>query len=285
MTIAATRSELRDALAAWRGGGLPYALVPTMGALHEGHLTLVAEARAAYGRVVVSVFVNPTQFDRPEDLARYPRQVAKDAEMLRAAGADVAFVPSVEEVYPPGEVIPPLPDLAGLDARYEGAMRPGHFAGVVQVVRRLVELVQPAAMFMGQKDAQQVAVLRQASREESWPVEIIAVPTVREASGLAMSSRNAQLSAAGFAEAAQIHTALQRARRQWGEGLSAGTISLSAKRVLAHANFRAEYFDLVRAGDFWPVAADATAADVSEPLLWVVVAWYEGVRLIDNMPV
>lgn len=285
MTIAETRSELREALSAWDDPALEYAFVPTMGALHAGHLRLVAEARAAYGRVVVSIFVNPTQFDRAEDLERYPRQFSKDAEMLGEAGADVLFAPRVDEIYPPGTTTSPLPDLRGLDARYEGTMRPGHFAGVVQVVRRLVELVQPAAMFMGQKDAQQVAVLRQAAQAEAWPLQIIAVPTVREASGLAMSSRNGQLSEAGFAKAAQIHTSLAEAVERWRGGESAGAISLSAKRALETAGFGPEYFDLVYASDFSPVAADANLTTVREPLLWIVVAWYEAVRLIDNMPV
>ncbi len=285
MTIAETRTDLDSALAEWRGAGLAYAFVPTMGALHLGHIHLVLEARKAYDKVVVSIFVNPTQFDRAEDLERYPRQVATDAKKLLDAGADVLFVPTVAEVYPPDAKTPPLPDLGGLDTRYEGEMRPGHFAGVVQVVRRLVELVQPAAMYMGQKDAQQVAVLRRAASVEAWPVEIVAVPTIREDSGLAMSSRNAQLSTDGFAEASQLYAALVQAAQQWSDGGDASSIGLSAKHRLSAAGFTPEYFDLVNAADFSALDEGATVDDANRPLLWVVVAWYEGVRLIDNLPV
>ena len=278
-----TARDLAATLDAWRARGLRWAFVPTMGALHEGHLTLVRRARAAHGRVVVSVFVNPTQFDRADDLARYPRQPARDAELLRGAGADVLYLPGVADVYPDGTAATRTPDLAGLDARYEGASRPGHFDGVVQVVRRLVEVVRPAAMFMGQKDAQQVAVLRRAAAQEFWPVEIVSVPIVREPSGLAMSSRNGQLSPAGFAKAAILYACLAEAATAYASGGLPRDLEAAATARLAAAGLRPEYFDAVDARDFTRlpnVAAPEQCAE-AEPLL-VAVAWCDGVRLIDN---
>ncbi len=257
-----------------------------MGALHEGHLTLVRRARRDLGRVVVSVFVNPTQFDRPEDLERYPRQPELDARMLEEAGADLLFLPSVGEVYPRGVGAPQTtPDLAGLDLRYEGAARPGHFTGVVQVVRALLQLVRPTAMYMGQKDAQQVAVLRQAARAECWATDIIDVPIVREPSGLAMSSRNGLLSGAGLARASKISATLRAARTAWLElGHSARDVERAGRVELQRAGLRPEYFDLVQPDTFErlpDVRADAFAGGY--PPLLVAVAWCEGVRLIDNL--
>lgn len=284
MHVATTRPALADLLAAWRAAGHAWAFVPTMGALHAGHLALCRAAAAAYPRVIASVFVNPTQFDRPDDLARYPRQPERDAEALAEAGVHALFLPPVREVYPPDEeVTRALPDLGGLDARYEGAARPGHFAGVVQVVRRLVHLVRPAAMFMGQKDAQQVAVLRRAAARESWPLDIVTVPTVREPSGLAMSSRNAQLSPAARDRAAAINAALEAAALAWDRGATADAIAASAKTRLTAAGLDPEYVDIVRA-DTFEGAGDVGKADVEHAVLIVVVAWLEGVRLIDNRP-
>ena len=294
MHTATTRRRLRALTEAWRRDGLEWAFVPTMGALHDGHLALVRAALAEFPRVVASVFVNPTQFDRADDLARYPRQPARDAELLAGAGAHALFLPSVEEVYPdPAAPAPPTPDLGGLGDRYEGAARPGHFDGVVQVVRLLVEAVRPAAMYMGQKDAQQVAVLRAAARAEAWPVDIRTVGIVREPSGLAMSSRNGQLTPAGFARAAHINAQLDRAERRWRGGEPPRVIEADARGALAAAGFRVEYFDLVDARDFTPLPDAARAAATPpgappteagpEPLI-VAVAWLEGVRLIDNRP-
>ncbi len=283
MEIVDTCAALSAALATWRSHHESYAFVPTMGALHEGHLTLVREALQHYPKVVASVFVNPTQFDRPEDLAKYPRQPELDAQMLSSAGAQLLFLPSVEEIYPPNLRTYALPDLAGLDTRYEGAKRPGHFAGVVQVVRRLVELVRPEAMYMGQKDAQQLAVLRQAAAQEFWPVRIIGVPTVREANGLAMSSRNGRLSTAGFAEARLIHDTLQWAKAAFEADELPSEISAQAQQRLRLAGFEPEYFDFVHAATFMPLANQAASTQKGLEVLLITVAWLEGVRLIDNL--
>ena len=284
MEIARTAPELTALTARWRREGLAWAFVPTMGALHDGHLALCRAAARDYPRVLASVFVNPTQFDRADDLARYPRQPAHDAEVLRAAGVHALFLPEVGEVYPDGPASRrPTPDLAGLDARYEGALRPGHFAGVVQVVRRLVELVRPAAVFMGQKDAQQVAVLRRAAAQEFWPVEIVTVPIVREASGLAMSSRNRRLSPAGLAAAATINACLDAAERGWGAGTPPADLQAAAKTRLRAAGLAPEYFDFVHADTFEPLGVGEPLAPGGGALI-VVAARVEGVRLIDNRP-
>jgi len=284
MQIAKTRLELDHITEQWRSEKLEWAFVPTMGALHEGHLTLVREALKHFPRVVVSVFVNPTQFDRADDLEKYPRQPKKDANMLEAVGAHALFLPSVEVIYPEGTDKDRIPDLAGLDTRYEGAARPGHFDGVVQVVRRLVQAVYPKAMFMGQKDAQQVAVLRRAAAQEFWPLEIIAVPTVRASSGLAMSSRNTQLSKEGLATAATISKVLAKAETEWNAGKSPRNIEKVASQSLIAEGFKPEYFDIVNADTFEQIT-DLAKVDqpIKKPLI-VTVAWIEGVRLIDNWP-
>lgn len=211
MRVTSTREELAEAL-----GGISHdeiGFVPTMGALHEGHLSLVRAARRAGGVVVVSVFVNPTQFNDPADLRNYPRTHEKDLAMLKAEGVDVVFMPEVEEIYPEPDTR--VWDFGELDKVMEGATRPGHFNGVAQVVSRLFELVKPARAFFGQKDFQQVAIVREIVRQgreagEEWAqVEIVECPTVREEDGLAMSSRNALLTTAHRAAAPEIHRALR----------------------------------------------------------------------------
>lgn len=287
-TVAALHASLRAFAPAnlrFRQNHQDVAFVPTMGALHEGHLALVRHARRLAPRVVASVFVNPTQFDRADDLAAYPRQAARDAELLRGASADLLFLPSAEVIYPPDYVRPPTPDLAGLDARFEGARRPGHFDGVVEVVRRLVALMRPRYMVMGRKDAQQLAVLRRAAALEAWPVEIVGVETVRAESGLALSSRNARLSPAGLAAAPHLHTALRRAAEGFVGGEDPASAAAAARGVLAKAGLEPEYVEVVRAADFLPVGeASAAGEDVTEALV-IGAAWLEGVRLIDNVPV
>ncbi len=205
MIVAETRAELAEALA-----GVPrkdIKLVPTMGALHEGHLSLVKCAKMSGGTVVVSVFVNPTQFNDPGDLRCYPRTPEKDLEMLEKEGVDVVFMPSVEEVYPEPDTR--TFDFGQLDKVMEGATRPGHFNGVAQVVSRLFDLVNPAAAMFGQKDFQQVAVVRDMVKQFGMDVEIVECPIVREADGLAMSSRNTLLAPEYRAAAPDIHRALK----------------------------------------------------------------------------
>ena len=284
MQIATTQEQLSQITRKWAEENLPWAFVPTMGALHDGHLTLVRTAQKSYPKVAVSVFVNPTQFDRADDLERYPRQPEKDAALLADAGADLLFLPDVEVIYPSGTQLSRKAELFGLDQRFEGAARPGHFDGVVQVVRRLVQMVAPAAMFMGQKDAQQLAVLRRAAAQEFWPLDIVAVPTVREPSGLAMSSRNGLLSKEAFARAAVISQVLAKAAEKWHAGILPRKIEAEAETALLDAGLKSEYFSVVDAVTFTSLP-DVPVAEQQgvEPLL-LVVAWLEGVRLIDNWP-
>ena len=285
MDIAETNPQLAEALARWRRRGLAYAFVPTMGALHAGHLALVRAAGARAGRVVASVFVHPTQFDRAGDLAAYPRQAAADADLLRAAGADVLYLPREAEVYPPGYRRPPGPDLRGLDRRFEGARRPGHFDGVVEVVRRLVTLVTPAYLYLGRKDAQQLAVLRRAAAAEAWPVEVVGVATVREADGLAMSSRNALLPAPARARAPALYAALTRLAAAYRGGGDPDRAAALARRRLTDAGFEPEYIEIVRARDFAPTDAWDDGRPAPAEALAIAAAWLGGVRLIDNVPV
>lgn len=283
MDTAETVAELDALLEAFRQNRHDLAFVPTMGALHDGHLALVRRARELSPRVVASVFVNPTQFDRPDDLAAYPRQAARDGELLAAAGADALFVPAANVIYPSGYVRPPTPDLLGLDTRYEGARRPGHFDGVVEVVRRLVSLVRPRYLVMGRKDAQQLAILRRAAAVEAWPVEIVGVDTVRARCGLALSSRNARLSPAGLATAPTFYAALVELARRYADGENPASAAAAGRRVLAEAGLEVEYLAVVSARDFRPVGDVRDAGGEVVEALAIGAAWLEGVRLIDNV--
>jgi pantoate--beta-alanine ligase len=193
-----------------------FGFVPTMGALHEGHLSLVRRARELCPRVAASVFVNPTQFNDKKDLARYPRTLERDAEMLRAAGCDILFAPEPGEIYPDG--FSTSIDVGAVAKPLEGAMRPGHFAGVAVVVTKLLNIVQPTHAVFGQKDAQQLAVIRRLVRDLDMPVEVVAGPTMREADGLAMSSRNALLTPEDRAAAPAVFRALSAARDAYAAG-------------------------------------------------------------------
>lgn len=194
----------------------PLGFVPTMGYLHEGHLSLVRRAREECASVVVSIFVNPTQFGPQEDLARYPRDLPRDLGLLEPLGVDVVWTPTVEEMYPPGYQTWVI--VEKLTQPLEGAMRPGHFRGVTTVVSKLFNAVQPQKAYFGQKDAQQAAVIRQMTRDLSYPIEIIVCPTVREPDGLAMSSRNTYLSPAERQAARVLYRALSAARTAYIQG-------------------------------------------------------------------
>lgn len=211
---------------------LPVGLVPTMGFLHEGHISLVRRAKVDNRTCVVSIFVNPTQFGEGEDLQAYPRDLERDLRMLRAEGVEAVFTPSVEGMYPPGSDTWVEP--RAVAHRLEGAMRPGHFRGVVTVVAKLLNIVQPQSVYFGQKDAQQLVVIRDMVRSLHMPVEIVACPIVREPSGLAMSSRNSYLSAKQREAAAILHAALTEGQRRWQAGeKSAEVIRQAVKATVA----------------------------------------------------
>lgn len=215
-TLISEITALRDHLARQRSTGGRLALVPTMGALHEGHLALIDSARQAADLVVVSIFVNPLQFRPGEDLARYPRQLEQDVALAEARGADVIFAPAVEEMYAQGEQIRVV---AGeLASRWEGASRPGHFDGVLTVVAKLFNIVQPDLAVFGRKDLQQATLIARMIAELNFPVELVLVPTVRDADGVALSSRNAFLSPAERELARRIPASLAAADAAWRDG-------------------------------------------------------------------
>ncbi len=274
MRVIRTRAELAD---------LPRvgtrAVVMTMGALHEGHLALVRAARARAEQVVVTVFVNPLQFGPGEDLDRYPRDLARDLGLLAAAGADAVFAPDVAEMYPAGE--PDVRVAAGPVAEVlEGATRPGHFDGVLTVVLKLLHLTAPHLAFFGQKDAQQLMAVRAMVRDLDVPVEIVAVPTVRDTDGVALSSRNAFLSPADRTAARALSAALGAGERAAAAGEGVTGIRAAAAAVLAaEPRVAVDYVAIVD-----PETARDLPADHSGPAVLAVAARVGPTRLIDNAP-
>ena len=208
MTIKETIAAMRAGCAEARRGGKRLGFVPTMGALHPGHLSLVLAARSRCDAVAASIFVNPTQFGPHEDFSQYPRSLERDRELLEAEGVDLLFVPSVEEMYPQGAVT--FVTVEGLSEKLCGRSRPGHFRGVTTIVSKLFHIVEPSVAFFGQKDAAQAVILKQMVRDLDLPVEIVVCPIVREADGLAMSSRNAYLDAEQRRAATVLHRALMQ---------------------------------------------------------------------------
>lgn len=278
MRIVHTVAELRAEVAAWRAAGERVAFVPTMGNLHAGHYSLVTLARGRARRVLASVFVNPTQFGPSEDYSRYPRTLEADAAGLAAHGCDLLYAPAVEEMYPFGVEAAVRMHVPRLGDTLCGAFRPGHFDGVATVVTRLLSMAQADCAIFGQKDYQQVLVIRHLARDLALPGEIIVGPTVREANGLAMSSRNQYLSAAERERAGAIHASLQAMRE--GVRAGAGLAALEAEAIarLEAAGLRPEY------------AAVRDAADLSVPganrrhgLVALVAARLGTARLIDNL--
>jgi len=270
-------AALRETVAGWRHDGARVGFVPTMGNLHKGHYSLLDAARARADRVVASVFVNPTQFGPREDFASYPRTLAEDAAGLEAHGCDLLFAPTVDEIYPYGPVDMVRIEVPIVSAMLEGEFRPGHFAGVATVVTKLFNLVQPDVAVFGQKDYQQLLVIRRMVRDLALPIEIVAAPTLREANGLAMSSRNQYLTSEQRAHAGLIHQTL----RGMGDALRAGiaieVIERDARAALEHAAFQVDYIVLRRAEDL----------GVPEPgqrrgLVALAAAKLGRARLIDN---
>ncbi len=228
MQVLQTIAQVRSARSAFPALGL----VPTMGFLHEGHLSLVRRARAECGAVAVSIFVNPTQFGPSEDLARYPRDLARDLALLEGEGAELVFTPEPAEIYPRG--FASRIEVEGITAPLEGAARPGHFAGVATVVAKLFNIVQPTCAYFGQKDAQQAVVVRRMAADLDMPVKVVVADTVREADGLALSSRNVYLAPSERAAAPVLHRALRRAQALFAAGESdADVLRASVREVIA----------------------------------------------------
>jgi pantoate--beta-alanine ligase len=276
---ARTIAELRSHTAIWRKTGGPIGLVPTMGALHAGHLALVAAARQRCAHVVVSIFVNPKQFGPREDFAAYPRDEAADLDLLRAAGVDVAFLPAVAEMYPPGFAT--TVSVGGPSEGLCGAHRPGHFDGVATVMTKLLLQSLPDIAYFGEKDYQQLLVVRRLVRDLDLPVEIAAVPTVRDADGLALSSRNAYLSP----QERQVAPTLARVLHEIAAALArepevAARELARGRAALQRAGFTVEYLELRDALTLAPLAAAAGA-----PARLLAAAHLGRTRLIDNVPV
>ncbi len=280
MKTVTTRAELRAAVALARARGARIGLVPTMGYLHEGHLALVDAARASVGAggvVVMSVFVNPLQFGPGEDLERYPRDLPRDAQLAAARGVDLLFAPTTEQMYPAGE--PQVQVVPGAMAdRLCGAFRPGHFRGVLTVVAKLFNLVQPDVAVFGRKDFQQAMLIRRLVRDLDFPIEVVVAPTVREADGLALSSRNVYLSPPDRQAAVALSRALAAARAAFAGGERAATKLLAMARAVLEAEprLRLQYLELVDPDTLEP----AERPDGRSVL--AVAAHLGATRLIDN---
>ena len=280
MQVVSTREELHELHEGWRHHGDHVAIVPTMGNLHEGHLSLVELARQHAERVVVTVFVNPTQFGEGEDFDEYPRTLKRDTQRLRKLDADVLFTPDVETVYPFGIDKATVISVPGLTRYFCGASRPGHFDGVTTVVARLFALVQPDVAVFGQKDYQQQLVIRHMTVDLSLPIRIITAPTVREADGLAMSSRNQYLSEAERAVAPQLHASLEAIGTELQDGKrNYEELEQSARARLESAGFRPDYVAIRRAENLEPPDRDC------DEIVVLAAAHLGKARLIDNIVV
>ena len=276
--ILRTIAELRALVRGWKSVGEVVGVVPTMGALHDGHLSLVRAAKADCARVIVTIFVNPRQFNSSEDLAKYPRTEGIDMKMLAPIGADVIFAPPLEEVYPPGFAA--NVSISGVAEPLEGAMRPGHFDGVATVVTKLFGMTLADRAYFGEKDWQQVQLVRRLVADLNLPTEVVGCPTLRDASGLAMSSRNARLSPEARAVAPALFTAMSEAALAIRAGQSPTTALPRARSRVLKAGFdRVEYI----------VIRDAESlldwTDTSRPGRLLAAAWLDDVRLIDNIGV
>ena len=277
MQIVRSSEDLAPALAELKRNGT-LALVPTMGALHDGHMALIEEARRRADKVAGTIFVNPMQFGAGEDLGRYPRREAEDARMLEEAGCDLVWLPSVSDIYPEG--FSTKVSVSGVSERWEGEARRGHFDGVATVVAKLLLSVRPDIALFGEKDLQQLAVIRRMVRDLAIPLEVVGVPTVREADGLALSSRNAYLSADERSRAVALPNALKAARDAIRGGTPVSTALQQAKQALVDAGFlRIDYVALVDA---------ATLDPLEEPrgeMRLIAAAVIGTTRLIDNLAV
>jgi len=271
-------AELRAKHSDWIRAGERVAVVPTMGALHAGHLSLVEAAKAACDRVIVTIFVNPKQFNNPEDLANYPRTEHEDAIKLAPYDVDVIYVPDPDQIYPDG--FASTVSVTGVADQMEGASRPGHFDGVATVVAKLFLQTGAHQAFFGEKDYQQLLVVRRMARDLDIPIEVVGCPTVREASGLAMSSRNMRLSAEGVSKAGALHPILTSLAGELSAGGAFADLKQQSEAAILAAGFdELEYLSLCS-------AEDLTATELAQgPARLFVAAWIEGVRLIDNIAV
>ncbi len=277
MLVVNNPAALREQIGQWHREGRAIAFVPTMGNLHQGHLTLVEEARRHGDKVVVSIFVNPLQFDKAEDLANYPRTLEQDCAALEAAGVDLVFTPTPEIMYPQGLASQTFVEVPGISSLLEGALRPGHFRGVSTVVTKLFNLVQPNVACFGEKDYQQLALIRKMVADMAMPIEIVGVPTVRAEDGLALSSRNGYLTVAERAIAPELARTMNWIAGQIEAGNShLPSLVAQASQRLDNAGFRTDAIDIVDADTLESASAE------SQRLVILMAAYLGKARLIDN---
>jgi pantoate--beta-alanine ligase len=273
-TVASLRAEVR----AWKAAGQSVGVVPTMGALHDGHLSLAHRARRECDRVITTIFVNPKQFNNPEDLKKYPRTEEADAALLATVPVDAIFAPPVEEVYPEGFIT--TVSMQGVAQPLEGYMRPGHFDGVATVVTKLFGMTLADRGYFGHKDWQQLQVVLRLARDLNLPVEVVGCETIRDPDGLAMSSRNVRLTPEGRARAPVLYAAITRAADDIRAGHADRMAIREAAETMRAAGFeRVEYIELRDAETLMP------SDDPTRPRRMLAAAWVDGVRLIDNIPV
>ncbi|MBU2136933.1 MAG: pantoate--beta-alanine ligase [Alphaproteobacteria bacterium] len=280
LPIVRTIAELRTQVRAWRAAGQTVAMTPTMGALHEGHLSLVRLARTKADRVVASIFVNPAQFGPNEDFERYPRDESGDARLLASAGCDLLYAPDVSQIYPPGYAT--QVSVSGVSEPLDGAARPGHFDGVATVVAKLLNQAQPDVAVFGEKDFQQLQLIRRLARDLDIPVEIVGAPIARDADGLALSSRNAYLSAAERPIAGMMNRVLADAAARLVAGDSVEKVEATGRAALERHGFqRVDYFEVRQVEDLSPAGPTPYQGRVR-----IFAAAHLGkTRLIDNMAV
>ncbi|EGV33035.1 Pantothenate synthetase [Thiorhodococcus drewsii AZ1] len=269
--------DLRRRVAAWRLAGQRLALVPTMGNLHRGHISLIEEARRRADRVVASIFVNPLQFGPSEDLGAYPRTLEEDRRRLDEAGCDLLFTPGVQVMYPHGQESHTRVEVPGLSAILCGATRPGHFVGVTTVVSKLFNMVQPDVALFGEKDFQQLVVIRRMVADLNMPIEIVGVPIARESDGLAMSSRNGYLTAEERALAPGLHRALLAVESRLAAGADIAEVEAATTGMIREAGLGPDYVSIRSAIDLEP------ATEQDEDLVVLAAAYLGRARLIDNL--
>lgn len=280
MKIVHTIAQLRGEVAAQKKAGNKVGFVPTMGNLHEGHLSLIDTAKQHAQFIVSSIFVNPMQFGANEDLDAYPRTMARDSELLQLRGCDLLFAPGVDEMYPNGTDAETKVDVPSLGEFHCGASRPGHFVGVATVVTKLFNMVQPDVAVFGEKDYQQLAVIRKMTKDLCMPIEIVGVPTSREQSGLARSSRNGYLSAEEIKQASLLHRVLLDSKNKLENSADTlESVKQDAQAALEEGGFKIDYFNFADPDTLAP------SQDGDRELVILVAAWLGQPRLIDNMTV
>ena len=276
MQVFVNERALKNRIGYLRSKGKTIGFVPTMGALHDGHLALVKRSKEMCDVTVVSIFVNPVQFDNKDDLEKYPRTIEEDKKKLKEAGVDILFYPTEKVIYPPGLDTGVKIDLEGLDKKWEGAFRPGHFEGVVRVVKRLLDIVEPDCLFMGQKDFQQFTIIKMMLKKLNIPVRLVIVPTYREKDGLAMSSRNVRLTPDFRRKSTVLNKMLRYAKEHFKEK-DIEQIENYALEQIKKAGLKPEYFKIVDTEYLDPLE------DTGKDAVAIVAAWAGNVRLIDNM--